>query len=112
MSYGTRSLLVLLLAASALLSGCANDPRFNRETQYIGSVANKVAAKIHGGFDADSYWDGDEFKGPPSIHIDLSEQRAYFYKGRQLVGVSTISCPSTSMITGFRDVVPLATIGP
>ena len=29
--------------------------------------------------------------GPPSIRISLSEQRAYFYKGGELVGVSAIS---------------------
>jgi lipoprotein-anchoring transpeptidase ErfK/SrfK len=91
MSIGTQSLLALTLAAAVLLSGCAEDPRFSHETQYIGSVANKVAAKLHGGYDADSYWDGDEVKGPPSIVIHLGEQRAYFYKGKQLVGVSTIS---------------------
>lgn len=38
-----------------------------------------------------SYWMGDGAKGTPSIRIVLSEQRAYFYKGKQLVGVSVIS---------------------
>jgi lipoprotein-anchoring transpeptidase ErfK/SrfK len=38
-----------------------------------------------------SYWTGDGVTGAPSIRIVLSEQRAYFYKGRQLVGESVIS---------------------
>ncbi|MGL6162191.1 L,D-transpeptidase [Microbulbifer sp.] len=29
--------------------------------------------------------------GSPSIRVDLSEQRAYFYKGNELVGVSRVS---------------------
>ncbi|HEX4084652.1 MAG TPA: L,D-transpeptidase family protein [Chthoniobacteraceae bacterium] len=38
-----------------------------------------------------SYWIGDGVTGAPSIRIVLSQQRAYFYKGGKLVGVSTIS---------------------
>src|SRR5687767_2644453 len=38
-----------------------------------------------------SYWDGDDMIGSSSIRISLSEQRAYFYKGGQLAGVSLIS---------------------
>lgn len=38
-----------------------------------------------------SYWAGDGVKGSPSITIDLSQQKAFFYKDRQLVGVSRIS---------------------
>jgi hypothetical protein len=38
-----------------------------------------------------SYWDGDGVPGAPAITIDLSQQRAYFYKGNKLVGVAQIS---------------------
>jgi len=38
-----------------------------------------------------SYWAGDGVKGDPSVRIVLAEQHAYFYKGTQLVGESTIS---------------------
>ena len=38
-----------------------------------------------------SYWDGTESRGKPRIEIDLDQQRAYFYKGDQIVGVSVIS---------------------
>ncbi len=37
------------------------------------------------------YWNGDSMSGPPSIKIVLHEQRAYFYKGGQVAGVSPIS---------------------
>ena len=33
-----------------------------------------------------SYWDGDGVPGSPHIDVQLGEQRAYFYKGDQLVG--------------------------
>ena len=41
--------------------------------------------------DTVSYWDGDGVSGKPSIKIKLSEQRAYFYKGGELVGISQLS---------------------
>ncbi|MGZ5538699.1 MAG: L,D-transpeptidase family protein, partial [Chthoniobacterales bacterium] len=41
--------------------------------------------------DSVSYWDGDAVSGKPSVKIRLSEQRAYFYKGGALVGVSQLS---------------------
>ena len=41
--------------------------------------------------DMDSYWDGDGMSGPASIVIDISDQKAYFYKGSSLAGVSALS---------------------
>jgi len=38
-----------------------------------------------------SYWDGDGVSGAPLIKINRSEQKASFYKGGVLVGVSRIS---------------------
>ena len=38
-----------------------------------------------------SYWDGDKVSGSPAVTIDLSQQRAFFYKDQKLVGVSKIS---------------------
>lgn len=37
------------------------------------------------------YWNGQDVYGSPKIVIHLSEQKAYFYKGKHLVGESTIS---------------------
>ena len=42
-------------------------------------------------YDDVSYWEGDGVPGAPHVIIRLGEQRAYFYKGHTLVGISTIS---------------------
>ncbi len=38
-----------------------------------------------------AYWAGNDVPGKPKIVIQLSEQRAFFFKGRTLVGESNIS---------------------
>jgi lipoprotein-anchoring transpeptidase ErfK/SrfK len=38
-----------------------------------------------------SHWDGEGMSGSPSVVIDLSDQKAYFYKGGRLAGVSALS---------------------
>ena len=83
------------IALTALLAGCSNDPRFSTDTVYLGgrrTAAGKFAAtEKRMNYDNVSYWDGDHASGPPRIQIRLSEQKAYFYKSDQLVGVSIIS---------------------
>jgi hypothetical protein len=37
------------------------------------------------------YWNGDGVPGSPKIVVSISEQHAYFYKGKQIVGESTVS---------------------
>jgi L,D-transpeptidase catalytic domain len=88
----TACLLLLLIALFA--AGCASrDSRFRDDTIYIGGVRKPAVAgqQKRANFDNVSYWDGDGVGGSPSVRISLSEQRAYFYKGDQLVGVSIIS---------------------
>jgi len=86
----TLGCLILILAAF-LSDGCrSRDPRWNEETVYMGGFRSKPAAG-RASFDNVSYWDGDGVPGAPSVRISLSEQRAYFYKGGELVGVSVIS---------------------
>jgi len=84
---------VCLFALAAFFSGCASDPRLNRDTLYFGDSQEMIGTPDRGRmeFDNVSYWDGDGVQGKPSIQIRLSEQHAYFYKGRTLVGVSSIS---------------------
>lgn len=41
--------------------------------------------------EAASFWDGDSIYGSPSIRINRGEQKAYFYKDGQLVGLAPIS---------------------
>ena len=82
--------LFLTLAALIILSGCAKDPRYDTHTLYLGTLGGTSSHK-RASFDNVSYWDGEGVPGSPSVHISLSEQRAYFYKGNELVGVSLIS---------------------
>ena len=73
-----------------LVAGCGEDPRYSARTQYLGGVYGEAPP---GGAPRDtvSYWDGDNANGSPSVKISLGEQRAYFYKGGVLVGVSQLS---------------------
>jgi len=77
----------------SLLAGCATDPRLDRGTLYLSENGSVVSTPERGraSFDNVSYWDGDNVSGAPSVIIRLSEQHAYFFKGSQLVGVSSIS---------------------
>jgi lipoprotein-anchoring transpeptidase ErfK/SrfK len=80
---------VLSIGLLILVTGCGEDPRFSGNTQYLGGTYGGVPAT--GPRDTVSYWDGDQASGNPSIKINLGEQRAYFYKGGVLVGVSQLS---------------------
>src|SRR6187402_1813453 len=82
----------LLLLVALLAGGCASrDARLRDDTIYIGGVKKYAPQPKRANFDNVSYWDGDGVGGAPSVRISLGEQRAYFYKGDQLVGVSIIS---------------------
>ena len=83
----------LAIALAALLAGCTNDPRFSNDTVYLGGrrVAPGRVPEKRMNYDNVSYWDGDQAGGSARIRLDLGEQKAYFYKGDQLVGVSIIS---------------------
>ena len=89
------SRLSLIVASATLLTfaGCADDdPRLGGgETQYLGGVYGGQPVSSSAPIDTVSYWDGDGVPGKPSVKITLSEQRAYFYKGGQLVGISQLS---------------------
>lgn len=53
------------------------------------------------------YWNGDGISGAPKIVVSISEQRAYYYKGKRLVGESTVSTgkPGFSTPPGNYSVV-------
>ncbi len=89
-----RSLSSILSAAFSLgllllVTGCGGS-QYSANTPYLGGG-------VYGGEQAGpprdtvSYWDGDSVSGSPSVKISLGEQRAYFYKGGVLVGVSQLS---------------------
>ena len=93
-----KSVYVIALAAVMLFVGCASDPRLDMDTVYLGGRRVSPRPGAEGSptqrrmnFDNVSYWDGDSVPGSPRIRISLGDQKAYFYKGDQLVGVSMIS---------------------
>ena len=93
--------LSLLLAASTglFLIGCDGDDPTVARSQYLGGVYGNNPVSSAAPQDSVSYWDGDGVPGSPSIKIKLGEQRAYFYKGGQLVGISQLSTGREGMGT-------------
>ena len=85
--------LSIIGVALAVLTGCGeDDPRLvYGDTQYLGAVYGDAPVAATAPIDNVSYWDGEGVPGKPSIKIRLGEQRAYFYKGGQLVGISQLS---------------------
>jgi lipoprotein-anchoring transpeptidase ErfK/SrfK len=81
---------LLLLGSALFFASCEEDVRFSSQTQYLGGVYGN-APTVGAPQDTVSYWDGDNLGGKPSVKINLAEQRAYFYKGGMLVGVSQLS---------------------
>ena len=81
-------MLCLVSGLALLLASCDGD---QPQSQYMGGVYGGGAVSSTAPQDSVSYWDGDGASGKPSIKIKLSEQRAYFYKSGQLVGVSQLS---------------------
>lgn len=87
-----------LLVAASLLAAC--DPAmFSGDSGYMAGVGRPLHRPIDNGPhhprsaipDDISYWDGDGVAGSPLIRINRRQQKAFFYKGDQLVGVSMIS---------------------
>lgn len=84
------------LAAFALASCGTGGPG---RSDYLTGVGGSVHQQTSGGPhhpapaipDDVSYWDGDSAQGSPLIKINRSQQKAFFYKGGTLVGISRIS---------------------
>src|SRR2546422_10934046 len=81
--------VVVSICLVLLVTGCGEDPRYSARTQYLGGVYGGGPAGPPR--DTVSYWDGDSVGGSPSVKISLGEQRAYFYKGGKLAGISQLS---------------------
>jgi hypothetical protein len=82
------SSVIVSAAAFTLLAACDDE---TTQTQYLGGVYGGGAVSSSAPVDTVSYWDGDGVSGKASVKIRLSEQRAYFYKGGELVGISQLS---------------------
>jgi lipoprotein-anchoring transpeptidase ErfK/SrfK len=94
-----RLSLVLVASAAVLLIGCDGDDPRMAQSQYLGGVYGNTPVSTSAPRDSVSYWDGDSIPGKPSIKISLGEQRAYFYKAGQLVGISQLSTGREGMGT-------------
>jgi lipoprotein-anchoring transpeptidase ErfK/SrfK len=83
-----RFLNKLFVVCAIFVAGCASD----RDAAKNGFISQGTLA-LQGTENRDeiSYWNGRGSEGKPRIVIDLDEQRAYFYKGDEIVGVSIVS---------------------
>jgi lipoprotein-anchoring transpeptidase ErfK/SrfK len=77
----------VIVAMAALFFGACEETA--PAVPYLGGTYG--AAPAGPPRDTISYWDGDGMGGKPSVKISLGEQRAYFYKSGQLVGISQLS---------------------
>jgi hypothetical protein len=84
-------LVATIAAVVFCFAGCARDPRLSTDTVYLGDRPPAAKKEKRMNFDNVSYWDGDSASGSPRIRISLGEQKAFFYKGDQLVGISILS---------------------
>lgn len=81
-----------VLAFAVTLVSCIAPQAPTGQTQYLEAFASQsVPHSALYNQDQESYWDGDNVAGAANIIIDLSDQKAYFYKGGSLVGVSALS---------------------
>jgi len=80
------SLFAVASGALLLCSGCADFEEAQKQAQADALRTAQAAPQP-----MPAYWNGDDEKGAPKIVVHLTEQRAFFYKGKHLVGESNIS---------------------
>ena len=93
--------LLRIAAAGAIgliLCGCQELPP---------QVQRPLAAILPRPIQPSGWWDDEGVSGPPRIVVHIAEQKAYFYKGKRLVGESTVSTgkPGFSTPPGHYSVV-------
>ena len=90
------------MASCALLALSSCGPSGPANSGYMAGIGDPVHRQVSNGphhpppaiHDDISYWDGDAVSGAPLIRINRQLQKAFFYKGSELVGVSKISSGS------------------
>jgi hypothetical protein len=92
---------IRLLSSAAIIILCASCEEVPSYMQNLRAGVFPWQAGRYG------YWKGDGVRGSPKIVVQLSEQRAYFYKGKRVVGESTVSTgkPGFSTPPGHYHVV-------
>jgi lipoprotein-anchoring transpeptidase ErfK/SrfK len=78
--------LLQFLGGAAVVTFCCSCEEMETAQQATANAVRAVVAPKPSG-----YWNGDEVSGSPRIVVHLAEQKAYFYKGKRLVGESTVS---------------------
>ena len=101
MSYSIfrRFSLISATSVALFLVGCDGDDPTLARSQYLGGVYGNQPVSSSAPQNSVSYWDGDGVSGKPSVKISLGEQKAYFYKSGQLVGISQLSTGREGMGT-------------
>ena len=74
--------------ALSLLALCTSCAEMENAKQAAADAARTAAAALH---PKPAYWNDEGVSGPPKIVVSLSDQRAYFYKGKTVIGESNIS---------------------
>jgi len=73
-----------LLSGAAIIVLCSS-------CEEVPSYVQHLRAGVFPWGTTSGYWEGNGVPGSPKIVVHLSEQKAYFYKGKRLVGESTVS---------------------
>jgi hypothetical protein len=85
---GVHILRKILLICSMFLAGCAVNRQSAIKPAYSTGPLEQETGENGDGV---SYWDDTGSGGKPRIVIALDEQRASFYRGNRIVGVSIVS---------------------
>lgn len=74
--------------ALSVLAWCTGCAELENASKVAADAVKTAAAALH---PRPAYWNGDGVAGRPKIVVSLSGQRAYFYKGKRVIGESNIS---------------------
>ncbi|YCM44328.1 L,D-transpeptidase family protein [Verrucomicrobiaceae bacterium 227] len=91
--------LLILLPLTVFLPSCSPLNDNSSGPSYLSAFRNEVPDGKKLLEHERGYWDGDNVQGAPMIRIKRDEQKAYFYKGPELVGVSPIATGKTTHTT-------------
>jgi L,D-transpeptidase-like protein len=87
---GTFSIRILLALNAMLFCTSCADLQSQLETQRR-MVSDALRTALAAPHPKPGYWEPDHFKGAPKIVVHLDDQRAYFYRGKHIIGESNIS---------------------
>jgi lipoprotein-anchoring transpeptidase ErfK/SrfK len=94
---------IFALAALLFLPACEEMETGNGP----GAAVVRAVQSVMPGQQASGWWNDEDASGSARIVVHLSEQKAYFYKGKHLVGLTTVSTgkPGFSTPPGHYHIV-------